>query len=77
MNPNVDARSKRMTQVMAALLSLALVAVLVLRVSDAAFSATSQNTGSHWTASDVALTDDSDTAMFAVTNIEPGDTATE
>ena len=78
MNTKLDARSNRMTQVMAALLSLALVAVLVLRVSDAAFSATTENTGSQWTAGDVSLTDDdSDNAMFAVTNMKPGDTETE
>jgi hypothetical protein len=78
MHTNLDARRDRITQVMAALLSLALVAVLVLRVSDAAFSATTDNTGSQWTAGDVVLTDDdSDTAMFAITAMKPGDTATE
>jgi hypothetical protein len=78
MDTNVDTRSNRMTQVMAALLSLALVAVLVLRVSDAAFSATTENTGSQWTAGDVALTDDdSDNAMFAIANMKPGDTETQ
>lgn len=35
MNTNVDARSNRMTQVMAALLLFAVVALLVLRVSGA------------------------------------------
>jgi hypothetical protein len=66
-----------MTQVMAALLSLAVVAVVVLRVSDAAFSAATENTGNQWTSGDVSLTDgDPDTAMSAVTTMKPGGTDT-
>lgn len=63
---------------MAALVSLALVSLLVLRTSDAAFNATTANAGDSWTAGDVVLTDDdSDTAMFSVTNMKPTDTATD
>lgn len=63
---------------MAALLSLLLISVLVVRTSDAAFSATTANAGDQWTAGDVVLTDDdSDTAMFSVTNMKPTDTVTE
>ncbi len=78
MDTNVRGHEDRLTQVMAVILSLAVVAVVVLRVSDAAFSATTENTGSQWTAGDVTLADDdSDTAMFALPNMKPGDTAAE
>lgn len=68
----------RAIHVVAALLSLVLVLFAVMRVSSAALSATTQNTGSQWTAGDVAISDDDSTsAMFAVSNMKPGEPATK
>lgn len=68
----------RTTHVVAALLSLLLMSFMVMRVSSAAFSATTSNAGSQWTAGDVVLTDDdSNTAMFTVGNMKPGQIVTQ
>ena len=67
-------RDDRVMLFAAGLFSLLVVAMTLFRVSDSAFSATTANAGDQWTAGDVVLTDDdSDTAMFAVTNMKPGD----
>lgn len=63
--------------VLAALAALALVGVMVLRTSSAAFTATTENAGNSWDSGSVVLTDsDAGTAMFAATNLAPGDTIT-
>ncbi len=67
----------RATHVIAALLSLLLISFMVLRVSSAAFTATTDNTGNAWSSGSVILEDDdSGTAMFNVTNMKPGQTET-
>jgi hypothetical protein len=63
----------RVLHIVAALVSLLLISVLVIRTSDAAFSATTANTGDQWSAGTVTLVDDdSNSAMFSVTNMKPG-----
>jgi hypothetical protein len=53
-------------------------AALVWHASYSAFSATTQNPTSNWAAGSVALTDDdSNTAMFAASNLKPGSTGTK
>lgn len=67
-------------QLGAAIASLALVSLLVLEVSSAAFVANTTNTGNSWTTGQVSLTDDdggptSGVAMFDVTGMLPGQSA--
>ncbi len=60
-------------RVAAALASLALVSVLVVRSSTAAFTDVTQNTGNAFLVGSVDLVDDDSAAtMFNVTNMEPG-----
>lgn len=62
-------------QLGAAVASLALVSLLVLQVSSAAFVAKTTNTGNSWTTGKVALTDDDGdpgVAMFDVSGMLPG-----
>ncbi len=63
---------------LAALLGLALVAAMITRTSQAAFSATTDNTGNYFNGGTVTLTDDDGgvSALFAVDAMEPGDTVT-
>lgn len=64
-------------QTLAAILSLAVVSLLVLRASSAAFTTTTQNTGNAFTTGAIALTDnDGATALFSVTGMFPGDVET-
>jgi hypothetical protein len=57
--------------------SFALVGVLVLTASRAAFTDTTENTASALASGTVALSDDDlGSALFAVSNMAPGDTAT-
>lgn len=68
----------RAIHIVAALLSLVLMSFAVMRVSSAAFTATTANTGSQWTAGDVLISDDDSTsAMFAVSGMTPGQVATK
>lgn len=63
-------------QIASALAALALVSMMVMRVSSAAFSATT-DTGGNWTAGSVTLTDDDGSGSVAFTNdaaMVPGDT---
>jgi hypothetical protein len=61
----------------AGLAALLLVSALVVRTSDAAFSATTANANDQWSAGDVVLTDDdSGAAMFTVTNMAPSQAET-
>ncbi len=63
--------------IFAGLIGLALVAALITRTSNAAFSATTDNTGNSFSAGAITLTDDdSTTAMFTVSDMVPGDTQT-
>lgn len=61
----------------AALVSLALMSGLVLRVSSAAFSATTDNPTNSWATGSISLTDDDggggSSAMFNATGMLPGD----
>lgn len=57
---------------------LVLVSGIVLQVSSAAFTGSTDNSGNSWDAGTVKLTDnDTGTAMFTATNQKPGDTATK
>jgi hypothetical protein len=52
--------------------------VMVWRASEAAFTATTVNPASSWTAGTVTLTDDdSTTALFTATGLKPGSTGTK
>jgi hypothetical protein len=59
-------------------LGLALVAAMITRTSQAAFSATTDNTGNYFNGGTVTLTDDDGgaTALFSVDGMEPGQTET-
>lgn len=60
-------------QLVAGMAALILVSLLVVRASDAAFSATTVNPGNSWAAGTVTLTDDAGgTALFAATDMVPG-----
>lgn len=57
---------------------LVLVSGIVLQVSSAAFTGSTENTGNSWDAGTVTLTDDdAGSALFTATNQKPGDTATD
>lgn len=59
--------------VLAALLGLALVAAMITRTSEAAFTATTDNTGNYFNGGTVTLTDDDGlVALFSVDAMEPG-----
>lgn len=79
MPPTTRAVDRRPTMavMLAALLGLALVAAMITRTSQAAFSATTDNTGNTFAAGTVVLTDnDGATALFSVAGMEPGDVVT-
>jgi len=62
----------------ATVLSLVAVTALIMRTSDAAFTASTDNPGNSWAAGQVHLSDDdSGTAMFSATNMVPGDSLTK
>ena len=68
---------QRRAPVLAMAVALLLVAMMVTRTSQAAFTATTDNTGNSFTAGTVVLSDDdSGAALFAVPTMSPGDTAT-
>lgn len=57
---------------------LVLVSGIVLQVSSAAFTGSTDNTGNSWDAGTVTLTDDdAGSALFTATDQKPGDTATQ
>jgi hypothetical protein len=65
------------TVIVAGLIGLALVAALITRTSSAAFSATTDNGGNSFSAAALTLTDDdSASALFTLSNMEPGDSQT-
>ena len=77
-NTRTARRVTPLLRVAPVVLSLAIIALLVARVSSAAFSDTTDNTSNSFAAGDVILSDnDSGSAMFAVTNMAPGDGDTE
>jgi hypothetical protein len=58
--------------------ALVLSSALVWHASYSAFSATTDNPASNWSAGSVALSDDdSNTALFSATNLKPGSTGTK
>lgn len=77
MESTTRAADRRQTtaMVLAALLGLALVAAMITRTSEAAFTATTDNTGNTFTAGTITLTDDDGgaTALFNVSGMVPGD----
>lgn len=59
-------------------LAMLAVGALVFQASHAAFSATTVNPSDSWSAGQINLSDDdSNTAMFTVTNAKPGDTGSK
>lgn len=59
---------------LAGLLALALISAMVLRMSSAAFTGSTSNSGNSWDAGTVSLSDnDSGSAMFTAPNMKPGD----
>lgn len=74
----MQTREFRTWHLAGALLSLVAVSLMLFRLSDAAFSATTSNTGNQLAAGDVVLTDDdAGSMMFNVSGMKPGTTATE
>lgn len=72
-------RRNRGTIALVVLAALAVVSLLVLRTSSAAFTASTDNDGNSFTAGDVVITDDDATtqALFTETAFAPGATVTE
>jgi hypothetical protein len=79
-NPDATAlpvvRLRRSKVVLVAFGALALVSMLVMRTSQAAFVATTANEGNSFSAGGVELTDDGASAMFTATAMAPGQTVT-
>lgn len=68
---------QRRVPALAMLAALLLVAMMVTRTSQAAFTASTDNTGNSFSAGTLVLTDDdAGAAMFAVTDLSPGDVQT-
>lgn len=58
----------------AGVVALLLVALMVTRTSEAAFTATTDNSGNSFSAASITLTDDdNDGALFTLSDLEPGD----
>jgi len=71
----VSARSARLAAWIAVPAALVASGVVVSTASYSAFSATTTNPTSNWTAGTVALSDDdANTALFTATNLKPGST---
>jgi hypothetical protein len=69
-------RAARLAAFVGVPVALVVSGVLVSAASYSAFSATTTNPTSNWTAGTVALTDDdSNAALFTATNLKPGSTA--
>ena len=68
--------STRFISIAAGLVSLLLVSLLVTRASNAAFTDSTENVGSSFSAGDIELVDDdTGSAMFTVADMAPGDPA--
>ncbi len=76
-NTQTETRTRgRMVRIAAIVGSMAVVGLMIVTASRAAFTATTDNTGNAFNAATIALTDDDGgTAMFNVTGMVPGDTA--
>lgn len=75
-NDNQERKDRRGLIALAAVLGILLSGTLVLTASRAAFSSQTQNSGNSFAAGDVTLSDDdSDGAMFTITNMAPTDSA--
>lgn len=73
----METTRRKPVSLIAAVVGLALVAALISRTSEAAFTATTDNTGNTFTAGTVTLTDnDAGAALFTPANLSPGDTQT-
>jgi hypothetical protein len=71
-------RRARLVTVAALIAGMGGSAALIWQSSYSAFSATTVNPASNWSAGSVALSDDdSNTAMFSATNLKPGSTGTK
>ena len=71
-------RSARTVGIVAVLAGLAASGALIWQASYSAFSATTSNPTSNWTAGSVALSDDdSNSALFSATGLKPGSTGTK
>lgn len=71
-------RTARTAGVIAAPLAILAAGALIWSASNAAFSATTRNSGSNWATGSVALTDDdAGAARFQVNNMLPGQTETK
>lgn len=69
--------SRTIQAVIGSVAAVALVAAMVVRTTDAAFTDTTENAGNSWDAGTVTLTDDdAGSAMFTVTDMAPGDSNT-
>jgi hypothetical protein len=67
-------RRQTLAVLVAGLLGLALVAAMITRTSEAAFTASTDNTGNVFNGGTVTLTDDDEaTALFSVVGMAPGD----
>lgn len=75
--PHADARSLRAAVLVAGIVGLALVAVMISRTSDAAFTSSTSNTGNSFTGGTVTLTDnDAEAVMFDLPAMNPGQSYT-
>lgn len=75
-NPAAD-RRQTIAVLVAGLLGLALVAAMITRTSEAAFTASTDNSGNVFNGGTVTLTDDDDaTALFSVDGMQPGQVET-
>lgn len=71
-------RTRRILSVGAAPVAVLLAGLMVWQGSQAAFTAETYNAGNNWQAGSVGLTDDdSGGAMFALSNVKPGDTGSK
>ncbi|ROQ30282.1 hypothetical protein EDF46_3597 [Frondihabitans sp. PhB188] len=71
--PRVTPRTAKLTAWLAIPAALAVSGIAVSNASYAAFSATTSNAASNWSAGSVALTDDdANAALFTVTGLKPG-----
>lgn len=75
---NPSARTAKIVGLAAAPVAIVLAGAMVWQASNAAFTATTRNSGNSWATGQVALTDDDKgAAAFTVENLVPGQTGTK
>lgn len=74
---NVTSSPDARRQIWAAVLALAVITLLITRISGAAFSATTSSPGSSFGAGSISLSNDAVGALFTVTDMAPGDSSSE